>query len=66
MLGVGVVPFTMESLGAYLFAGAFRFIPLAAFIAGPKRRQASNVLIQKRGNQAAIDALLPAGRGLVN
>lgn len=29
MLGVGVVPFTMESLGAYLFAGAFRFIGTA-------------------------------------
>src|SRR5262245_62146673 len=28
MLGVGVVPFTMESLGAYLFAGAFRFLAL--------------------------------------
>jgi hypothetical protein len=44
MLGVGVVPFTMESLGAYLFAGAFRFIGTARGLyswpeasAGPQR-----------------------------
>jgi hypothetical protein len=67
MLGVGVVPFTMESLGVYLFAGAFRFIGAAhALAVGRKRPAGANVLIQKRGKQAAIDALLPAGRGLAN
>ena len=34
MLGVGVVPFTMESLGAYLFAGAFRFLGAPQLLAG--------------------------------
>lgn len=37
MLGVGVVPFTMESLGVYLFAGAFRCLGTACgLVAGQK------------------------------
>jgi hypothetical protein len=57
----------MESLGAYLFAGAFRFLG-AAFVlaAGQKAPAILNVLMQKRGKQAATDALLPVGRGLAN
>ena len=35
MLGVGVVPFTMESLGVYLFAGAFRYLGGTADASGP-------------------------------
>ena len=63
MLGVGVVPFTMESLGAYLFAGAFRFLGAACVLAVDQKAPATlYVLMQKRGKQAAIDALLPAGR----
>jgi len=62
MLGVGVVPFTMESLGAYLFAGAFRFLGAACVLAVDQKAPATlYVLMQKRGKQAAIDALLPAG-----
>ena len=66
MLGVGVVPFTMESLGAYLFAGAFRFLGASRLLAVDQKAPTLNVLMQKRGKQAAIDALLPAGRGLAN
>ena len=67
MLGVGVVPFTMESLGVYLFAGAFRYLAAAsALVVDQKAPATLNVLMQKRGKQAAIDALLPAGRGLAN
>jgi hypothetical protein len=67
MLGVGVVPFTMESLGVYLFAGAFRFIGAPLVLAvGQKAPAAPNVVIQKRGKQAAIDALLPVAPGLAN
>ena len=66
MLGVGVVPFTMESLGAYLFAGAFRFLGAACVLRLTRKRRQPYVLMQKRGKQAAIDALLPAGRGLAN
>ena len=40
MLGVGVVPFTMESLGVYLFAGAFRFLgALRVLAVGQKAAQ---------------------------
>lgn len=67
MLGVGVVPFTMESLGAYLFAGAFRFLGAASVLAVDQKAPATlNVLMQKRGKQAAIDALLPVAPGLAN
>jgi hypothetical protein len=68
MLGVGVVPFTMESLGVYLFAGAFRFLgALRVLPCGwPESGGSPNVLMQKGDKQAAIDALLPAGLGLAN
>ena len=67
MLGVGVVPFTMESLGVYLFAGAFRYLGAASVFAVDQKTPATlKLLMQKRGKQAAIDALLPAGRGLAN
>jgi hypothetical protein len=57
----------MESLGAYLFAGAFRFLGAPRVLAVDRKAPATlNVLMQKRGKQAAIDALLPAGRGLAN
>ena len=52
MLGVGVVPFTMESLGAYLFAGAFRFLGAACVLAVDQKAPAAlNVLMQKRANR---------------
>ena len=67
MLGVGVVPFTMESLGVYLFAGAFRFIGAPRVLAVDQKAPATlNVLMQKRGKQGAIDALLPVAPGLAN
>ena len=66
MLGVGVVPFTMESLGVYLFAGAFRFIGAPRVLAVDQKAPALNVLMQKRGKQGAIDALLPVAPGLAN
>jgi hypothetical protein len=57
----------MESLGVYLFAGAFRFIGAPLVLAvGQKAPATLNVLMQKRGKQAAIDALLPAVPGLAN
>ena len=51
MLGVGVVPFTMESLGAYLFAGAFRFFgaPHVLAVKPENAPTTLNVLMQKRG-----------------
>jgi hypothetical protein len=63
IFGLGVVPFTMESLGAYLFAGAFRFLGAPRVSAVDQKAPATlDVLMQKRGKRAAIDALLPAGR----
>jgi hypothetical protein len=57
----------MESLGAYLFAGAFRFLGAAFVLAVDQKAPATpNVLMQKRGKQAAIDALLPVAPGLAN
>ena len=57
----------MESLGAYLFAGAFRFLGAASVLAVDQKAPATpNVLMQKRGKQAAIDALLPVAPGLAN
>jgi hypothetical protein len=57
----------MESLGAYLFAGAFRFLGHRSCPLRPARkRRRPNVLMEKRGKWAAIDALLPAGRRLAN
>jgi len=51
MLGVGVVPFTMESLGAYIFAGAFRFFgaPHVLAVKPENAPTTLNVLMQKRG-----------------
>ena len=57
----------MESLGVYLFAGAFRFIGAPLVLAvGQKAPATLNVLMQKRGKQEAIDALLPVAPGLAN
>jgi hypothetical protein len=57
----------MESLGAYLFAGAFRFFGAPHVLAVDQKAPASlNALMQKHGKWAAIDAWLPAGRGLAN
>jgi hypothetical protein len=57
----------MESLGVYLFAGAFRFLGAPRVLAvDQKAAPTLNILMQKHGKRASIDALLPAGRGLAN
>jgi hypothetical protein len=45
----------MESLGVYLFAGAFRFIGAPRVLAVDQKAPATlNVLMQKRGNRGQL------------